>query len=107
MYEPLDNCILYNEDCLKTLDRDLQYHYVITSPPDFDEIGENPDETMRKWENLMYDTFSKLKPINNVVTIVLRDRKSGGKIIKKHTIFRAQNSGDFVNICRDQVISSR
>lgn len=85
MFAPMDECVLYNEDCLKTLDRGLQYHYVITSPPDFDEIGENPDETMRKWENLMYDTFSKLKPINNVVTIVLRDRKSGGKIIKKHT----------------------
>jgi len=84
MYMPTDNCVLYNEDCLDTLDRGLQYHYVITSPPDFDEIGENPDESRAKWERLMYDTFSKLNPINNVVTIILRDRKSGGKVIKKH-----------------------
>lgn len=85
MFAPTDNCTLYNEDCLETLNRGLQYNYVITSPPDFDEIGENPDESRRKWENLMYNTFSKLNPINNVVTIVLRDRKSGGKVVKKHT----------------------
>ncbi|NBP01214.1 MAG: site-specific DNA-methyltransferase [Proteobacteria bacterium] len=85
MFAPTDNCVLYNENCLETLNRGLQYHYVITSPPDFDEIGENPDESKKKWENLMYETFSKLNPINNVVTIVLRDRKSGGKIVKKHT----------------------
>ena len=40
MFAPVDECVLYNEDCLETLDRGLQYHYVITSPPDFDEIGE-------------------------------------------------------------------
>lgn len=85
MYEPLDNCILYNDDCLKVMKRDLSYHYVITSPPDFDEIGENPDESRAKWERLMYDTFSMINPINNVVTIILRDRKSGGKVVKKHS----------------------
>lgn len=85
MYAPTDNCTLFNEDCLETLQRGLQYHYVITSPPDFDEIGENPDESKVKWEKLMRDTFSTLNPINNVVTIILRDRKSGGKIVKKHT----------------------
>ena len=29
---------LYNEDCLKTLERDIEYHYVVASPPDFNEI---------------------------------------------------------------------
>ena len=76
MYEPLDNCILYNDDCLKIMKKDLSYHYVITSPPDFNEIGENPDESMAKWERLMYDAFSMINPINNVATIILRDRKS-------------------------------
>lgn len=84
MFAPADNCTLFNEDCLDTLKRGIQYHYVITSPPDFDEIGENPNESKVKWERLMYDTFSLLNPINNVVTIILRDRKSGGKIVKKH-----------------------
>ena len=82
MYAPLDNCILYNTDCLEVLKWNLNYHYVITSPPDFDEIGENPDESVKKWESLMRDTFSQ---VNNVITIVLRDRKSGGKVVKKHT----------------------
>ena len=30
---------LYIEDCLKTLKRDLKYDYIITSPPDFNELG--------------------------------------------------------------------
>jgi hypothetical protein len=84
MYTPTDNCTLFNENCLETLKKGLQYHYVITSPPDFDEIGENPDDSKEKWEKLMHDTFSMLNPINNVVTIILRDRKSGGTVIKKH-----------------------
>ena len=85
MYTLDNDSVLYNENCLETLKRNLTYHYVITSPPDFDEIGENPDESVNEWQQLMRDTFSQINPINNVTTIILRDRKSGGKIIKKHT----------------------
>jgi len=85
MYTLDNDSVLYNENCLETLKRNLTYHYVITSPPDFDEIGENPDESVNQWQQLMCDTFSQINPINNVVTIILRDRKSGGKVIKKHT----------------------
>ena len=30
---------LYNEDCRETLKRELLYDYVITSPPDLNELG--------------------------------------------------------------------
>jgi len=29
---------LYIEDCLETLKRDIEYDYVVTSPPDFNEL---------------------------------------------------------------------
>ena len=32
---------LYIEDCLLTLKRDIEYDYVITSPPDYDELNKD------------------------------------------------------------------
>ena len=75
---------IYNENCLDTLKRGLEYDYVITSPPDFDEIGENPDKSTETWTSLMENSLGKLNPKNGVVTIILRDRKSGGTVIRKH-----------------------
>lgn len=75
---------IYNENCLDTLKRRLEYDYVITSPPDFDEIGENPDKSTETWTSLMENSLGKLNPKNGVVTIILRDRKSGGTVIRKH-----------------------
>ena len=43
----MDNSI-FNEDCLKTTMRDIEFDYVITSPPDYEELGLTPikdDET--------------------------------------------------------------
>ena len=75
---------LYIEDCLETLKRDLTYDYVVTSPPDFDEL----DKTIH---NLSYFNFIKkfavlLNPKGNFVSICISDRKSGGQIISKHSI---------------------
>ena len=75
---------IYNENCLDTLKRGIEYDYVITSPPDFDEIGENPDKSTSTWTDLMENSLGKLNPKNGVVTIILRDRKSGGTVIRKH-----------------------
>lgn len=85
MYAPTDSCTLYNEDCQETLKRGFPYHYVITSPPDFAEIGEDPAKSKEKWSSLMKNTFSNIDPINKVVTIILRDRKVKGTIFRKHT----------------------
>ena len=78
------NWEIYNENCLDTLKRDIEYNYVITSPPDFDEIGENPDKSTDTWTSLMENSLGKLNPKNGVVTVILRDRKSGGTVIRKH-----------------------
>lgn len=77
---------IYNEDCLQTNDRGLNYHYVITSPPDFDEIGEGKitDEIIREYKEFLKERLSGLNPINGRVTIFVSDRKANLTILQKH-----------------------
>jgi|TARA_B100001964_G_scaffold197699_1_gene222867 hypothetical protein len=73
---------LYIEDCLKTLERGLNYDYVATSPPDFDELNKNT-----KWSYKDFiESFAKLlDPKGNFVSICISDRKSGGQVVSKHS----------------------
>ena len=74
---------LYIEDCIKTLKRDLTYDYVVTSPPDFDELDKAIDFS---YEDFIKQFAVLLNPIGNFVSICISDRKSGGQIISKHSI---------------------
>ena len=74
---------LYIEDCLKTLKRNLKYDYVVTSPPDFDELDKAIDFS---YEDFIKSFATKLNPVGNFVSICISDRKSGGQIISKHSI---------------------
>ena len=74
---------LYIEDCLETLKRDLTYDYVVTSPPDFDELDKAIDFS---YEDFIKPFATKLNPVGNFVSICISDRKSGGQIISKHSI---------------------
>ena len=74
---------LYIEDCLETLKRDLTYDYVVTSPPDFDELDKAIDFS---YEDFIKQFAVLLNPIGNFVSICISDRKSGGQIISKHSI---------------------
>ena len=74
---------LYIEDCLKTLKRDLTYDYVVTSPPDFDELDKAIDFS---YEDFIKQFAVLLNPVGNFVSICISDRKSGGQIISKHSI---------------------
>lgn len=78
--------IIYNEDCLITNDRLLEYHYVITSPPDFDEIteGKITDEVIYTYKSFLKDRLAGLNPINGRVTIFISDRKANLTIYQKH-----------------------
>jgi DNA modification methylase len=77
---------IYKEDCLHTNDRGLEYHYVITSPPDFDEIGERKitDEIIKEYKKFLKERFEGLNPINGRVTIFVSDRKANLTILQKH-----------------------
>ena len=78
--------ILFNEDCILTQTKNLDYHYVITSPPDFDEIGENDitDEVIQKYKLFLTQRLGTLKPINGRITIFVSDRKANGTVNQKH-----------------------
>ncbi len=74
---------LYIEDCLKTLKRNLKYDYVVTLPPDFDELDKAIDFS---YGDFIQQFAKLLNPIGNFVSICISDRKSGGQIISKHSI---------------------
>ena len=76
---------IHNEDCLKTLDRNLKYDYVVTSPPDFDEIKKNTKDT-KSYIKFLKTFAEKLNPTGNFVSICISDRKSQGQVFSKHSM---------------------
>ena len=48
---------LFIEDCFETLKRNLTYDYVLTSPPDFDELGK---DTNWSYESFLESLVEKL-----------------------------------------------
>ena len=77
--------IIFNEDCLYTLtERKLNYDYVICSPPDYDELGMKPIKDDEKYFSWLGNIFSKLKPNNNTITIVVSNRRYNRITIPKH-----------------------
>ena len=77
--------MIYNEDCLDTLNRNLEYDYIITSPPDFDEIGADT-KNIQPYIDFLKERIGKFNPKGNVVTIFVSDRKAKGTVIQKHMI---------------------
>lgn len=77
--------MIYNEDCLETLNRNLEYDYIITSPPDFDEIGADT-KNITPYIDFLEQRIVKFNPKGNVVTIFVSDRKAEGTVIQKHMI---------------------
>lgn len=77
--------MIYNEDCLDTLNRNLDYDYIITSPPDFDEIGADT-KNIQPYIDFLKERIEKFNPKENVVTIFVSDRKAEGTVIQKHVI---------------------
>ncbi len=77
--------MIYNEDCLDTLNRNIEYDYIITSPPDFDEIGADT-KNIQPYIDFLKERFSLFNPKNDIVTIFVSDRKAEGTVIQKHMI---------------------
>ena len=74
--------MIFNEDCIKTLKKDIQYDYVLTSPPDYAELGIQAHTS--EWEDFLDSWVSLLKPTKNLVTVCTTDRKGDGRIYPKH-----------------------
>jgi|TARA_B100001094_G_scaffold225330_1_gene219549 DNA modification methylase len=73
---------VYIESCIETLNRDIKYDYVLCSPPDFDELGEEKD---LNYSNFVDTWAPLLNPIGNFVSICISDRKYNGEILSKHS----------------------
>ena len=85
-FDPCYNNIMkpqvYIESCIDTLKRDIEYNYVLCSPPDFDELGEESD---LNYSNFVDTWAPLLNPTGNFVTICISDRKHNGEILSKHS----------------------
>jgi len=88
--------MIHLESCIETLKRDVKYNYVLTSPPDYAELG-IPAHT-NEWEDFLHSWVSLLNPTNNLVTICTTDRKGDGRIYPKHikVIDVFENNGWFL-----------
>lgn len=77
------------------LRRAIEYTYVLTSPPDYDEIGLDPDRQQAQYRTFLRETLCLMKPTSAIATLVTTDRKSGGIVHQKHVeitnIMRALN----------------
>ena len=77
---------LYIEDCLKTLERGLEYDYVVASPPDFDELKKDTKDSDWTYSDFLTSFAKLLNPKGNFVSICISDRKSNGQVISKHSM---------------------
>ena len=78
--------MIHLESCLETLKRDIKYDYVLTSPPDYAELGIQAHTS--EWEDFLDSWVSLLKPTNNLVTVCTTDRKGDGRIYPKPILER-------------------
>ena len=74
---------LFREDCRKTLEKKLTYHYVWTSPPDWNEIKLRPIKDDDKYIEFLSSIFSLVKPKNDLITLLATDRKAKSIIIPR------------------------
>ena len=74
--------MIHLESCIETLKKNVKYNYVLTSPPDYAELGISAHTN--EWEEFLDSWVSLLKPTNNLVTICTTDRKGDGRIYPKH-----------------------
>lgn len=75
-----------NEDCLTTQTlmflEDVYYDYMITSPPDFEEVEMNP-KYPDDWVQFLADRLTYGKPRNGLTTVFTTDRRFKGTTIAK------------------------
>ena len=73
------------EDCLLTLKRgEITYDYVVTSPPDYNELGK--PITDFSYKDFILSFAKLLNPKGNFVSICITDRKANGRIVSKHAM---------------------
>ena len=64
---------------------ELEYDYLFTSPPDFEEIGIDPSKP-GLYHDFLIEVFSASNPKSNAFTVAFTDRKYNGTIVPKSSI---------------------
>ena len=77
---------LYIENCLETLKRNLEYDYVVASPPDFKELKKDTEDSSWTYSDFLKTFAELLNPKGNFVSICISDRKSNGQVISKSSM---------------------
>jgi len=77
---------LYIENCLETLKRNLEYDYVVASPPDFNELKKDTEDSSWTYSDFLKAFAELLNPKGNFVSICISDRKSNGQVISKSSM---------------------
>ena len=77
---------VFHEDCLETMKRNINYDYVITSPPDYQELYLEPFKDDEKYIDYLKVRLKNLKPKNGVITLVVSNRQYKEKMVMKHKI---------------------
>ena len=77
---------LYIENCLETLKRNLEYDYVVASPPDFNELKKDTEDSSWTYSDFLTSFAELLNPKGNFVSICISDRKSNGQVISKSSM---------------------
>ena len=77
---------LYIENCLETLKRNLEYDYVVASPPDFNELKKDTEDNSWTYSDFLKTFAELLNPKGNFVSICISDRKSNGQVISKSSM---------------------
>ena len=49
--------MIYNDSCIITLNSNVNYDYILTSPPDYNELGIDPKTD--DWENFDFDAVDE------------------------------------------------
>jgi DNA modification methylase len=75
---------VFNQHCTTTLKKkNLSYDYVLTTYPEYDELGLKPKRDDKKYFALMRELPALLNPKKHFVTFIQTDRKYQG-IIQRH-----------------------
>jgi len=80
--------IIYNENCLITMKRmkeeGIKVNYILTSPPDFEEVGMNPKKDEDRYFEFIRDCLESMTSICKVITIFISDRMNDCRIVTKY-----------------------
>ena len=70
------------------MERNLPYHYVITSPPDYQELKMEPIKDHDEYYQFLRSVLSGLSPLNKTVSIIVSNRKYKRKTIAKNDMIK-------------------